>query len=131
MFVCAENAGRSQIAEAFFNYYAKKKGTNWIAESSGTFPANKVNPVVLEAMAEKGIDLGNTKPKQFAHDKADEHARIISFGCLVKSSFSKEIQIRIEDWHVDDPKDQPIDKVREIRDELEGKITTLIDSLPA
>lgn len=130
LFVCAENAGRSQMAEAFFNYYAQEKGINWLAESSGTFPANKVNPLVVKAMLEKEIDLKNTKPKQFIPEKIDDYARTVSFGCLVKSAFSQEIQARIEDWHMDDPKDQSLERVREIRDELERKIVTLIDNLP-
>ena len=129
MFVCAENAGRSQMAEAFFNHYAREKGINWQAESSGTFPSNKVNSLVVGVMAEKGIDIKSAKPKQFVPETIDEYVQVVSFGCLVKSAFSKEIQEIIEEWHLDDPKDQPIEKIRQIRDQLERKIVTLINGL--
>lgn len=129
MFVCAENAGRSQMAEAIFNHYALEKGINWQAESGGTFPSDKINPLVTTVMREKGIDLKNAKPKQFVPEKVEEYARVISFGCLVKSAFPKKFQERIEEWHIDDPKDQSIEKIRQIRNQLKRKMVTLINGL--
>ena len=63
LFVCAENAGRSQMAEAFFNFYTK--GSNWKGESSGTIPVQEINPAVIEVMQEKGIDIRSNYPKKF------------------------------------------------------------------
>ena len=127
IFVCAENAGRSQMAGAFFNAYAKNRGYN--AESAGTVPAGEVNPAVIEVMKEKGIDMLNAKPKQFDESRIDEYARIISFGCLLKEAFSTDIQKRIEDWVTDDPKGKPVEDVRIIRDSIEKKVRVLIEEL--
>ena len=127
IFVCAENAGRSQMAEAFFN--AKASGTEFVAESAGTIPAEHVNPVAVEAMQEKGIDISANTPKQFDPNTADQYERLISFGCLVKSSFPPDIQARIEDWGVEDPGGKPLGQVRRIRDEIERRVQTLLDEL--
>lgn len=70
LFVCAENAGRSQMTEVFFNFYAK--GTDFIAESSGTISSKEVNSVVVEAMKEKGIDISNSQAKQEVRKIRDE-----------------------------------------------------------
>lgn len=129
LFVCAENAGRSQMAEAFFNHYAKDKNLGWTAESAGTIPAKEVNPKVIEAMREKGIDLTSAKPKRFVPEKINEYEKVISFGCLVKVVFSPDIQSRIEEWHIDDPSDKSPEEVRKIRDEVENKVVNLIELL--
>lgn len=129
VFVCAENTGSSQIAEAFFNHSAKQRSISWIAESAGTIPADKVNPVVVQVMAEKGFDLQKAQTKLFDHKKASEYALIISFGCLVKSVFPKEIQKRIEEWHIDDPKNKPLKKIKQIRDQIEREVKKLLDNL--
>ena len=129
LFVCAENAGRSQMAEAFFNHYAKEKGLDWFAESAGTIPAKEINPEVAEAMKKRGINLTGKKPKLFVSEKINEYEKIISFGCLVKAAFSSEIQSRIEEWHIDDPRGKPIPEIRTIRDKVEGEILNLINTL--
>ena len=129
IFVCAENAGRSKMAEAFFNAVAQKKHLNWIAESAGTFPAHQINPTVIQAMEEMGIKIEDTPPKMLLPKKASEYTRLISFGCLVKNAFSKEIQLRIEEWHIEDPKDKSIDEVRIIRNEVEQYVNKLINNL--
>ena len=129
LFVCAENAGRSQMAEAFFNYYAQGKSLDWIAESAGTIPAEKVNPEVIETMQGKDIDLSSKKPKLFVPEKISEYEKIISFGCLVKAAFSSEIQSRIEEWHIDDPRGKPIPEIKTIRDKVEREVLNLINTL--
>lgn len=129
LFVCAENAGRSQIAERFFNHYAKEKGLDWTAESAGTIPAKQVNQLVIEAMAEKNLDLKGAQPKLFLPEKINDYERIISFGCLVKSFFSPEVQEKIEEWHIDDPNNKPLPQIEKIRDEVENKVLNLIDTL--
>ena len=129
IFVCAENAGRSQMAEALFNSIVAGNHINWIGESAGTFPASRINPIVIQIMEEKGITIGNKQPRAFLPEKALEYSRIISFGCLVKSAFSKEIQDRIEEWHIEDPKDKTLAEVREIRDEVEQHVNKLIETI--
>jgi len=126
LFICAENAGRSQMAEAFFNFYAKENKLDWIAESNGTTPADKINPVVIEAMAEKDIDLDNAKIKKFNSNEVDQYEKIISFGCIVKSFFDIEIQNKIEEWHIEDPHQESLEKIRLIRDEIEKRIVNFI-----
>jgi len=112
------------MAEAFFNHYAK--GTNFIAESSGTIPAEQVNPVVVEAMRERNIDIKNTHPKRFDPENIGQYERVISFGCLVKEAFSKETQEKIEDWIIDDPKGKSLEEARQIRDNIEARIKELL-----
>jgi protein-tyrosine-phosphatase len=129
LFVCAENTGRSQMAQAFFNRHAKESKLDWEAHSAGTFPVKNINPVVIEVLKEKGIILQQVHPKQFKPDEANNYAKIVSFGCIVKSFFSEDIQKKIEDWHMEDPKDQPIEKVRIIRDEVEQRVLQLIKTL--
>ncbi len=129
LFVCAENAGRSQMAEAFFNHYAQEKGLDWTAESAGTIPAKEVNPNVIEVMREKGIDLTSEKPKLFAPERINEYQKVISFGCLVKEFFSADVQGRIEEWHIKDPSDKSPEEIKRIRDEVENKVINLINTL--
>jgi len=129
LFVCAENAGRSQMAEAFFNFYAKKKGLDWIAESAGTIPAKQVNPEIIEVLKEKNIDLADAKPKLFVPENVGEYERIISFGCLVKAAFKPDIQDRIEEWQIEDPRDKTLEEIKIIRNEVENKVTNLIKTL--
>ncbi len=129
LFVCAENAGRSQMAEAFFNEHAKEKGLDWVAESAGTIPAKEVNPAVIETMQEKNIDLAGAKPKRFAPEKIAEYEKVVSFGCLVKAAFSPDIQNRIEEWQIDDPQGKSPGEVDVIRDIVEQKIINLINTL--
>jgi arsenate reductase (thioredoxin) len=78
LFVCVENAGRSQIAEAFANYYGKGK---LAVSSAGNKPADKVNPTIVEALKEKGIDISNNKPKLLNFTIAQEADLIITMGC--------------------------------------------------
>lgn len=129
LFACDENTGRSQMAEAFFNHYAKEKGLDWIAESAGTIPAKQVNPLIIEVMAEKNLGLKGAKPKLFLPEKINDYERIISFGCLVKSFFSPEVQERIEEWHINDPNQKSKDEVRKIRNEIENRIINLMRAL--
>ena len=129
LFVCAENAGRSQMAEAFFNHYAQEKGLDWIAESAGTIPAKEVNPNVIEIMREKEIDLTSKKPKLFVPERINEYQKVISFGCLVKEFFSADVQGRIEEWHIKDPSDKSPEEIKRIRDEVENKVINLINTL--
>ncbi len=129
LFVCAENAGRSQMAEAFFNFYAKERNLDWIAESSGTMPAKQVHPEIVETMKEKNLDITRTNPKRFLPERIGEYERVISFGCLVKAAFSPEVQNKIEEWQIDDPSGKSPEEIKMLRDEVENKVVNLINTL--
>lgn len=127
LFVCVHNSGRSQMAEAFFNRLAQDKAK---AVSAGTNPGSSVNPVVVEAMKEAGIDVSENKPKELTIEMAENADRMITMGCGADAeSICPASIIETEDWELDNPHDQPIEKVREIRDEVEKRVTTLIDEL--
>ncbi len=125
LFVCGENAARSQMAEAFFNHAA----TTWKAESAGTFPAETVNQLAVEAMAEAGIDISEAVPKQLDLSGLDEFDRIISFGCIVKSIFPA--RDRLEEWPLEDPGKGDMRFMRSIRDEIGEKVKELVQELGA
>jgi len=123
LFVCVENAGRSQMAEAFANHYGKGK---LIASSAGVMLADRVNPVVVEVMKEKGIDISMNKPKLLTTKMAEEADRIITMGCSVEKFCPAPLFKNVIDWRLEDPKGKPIDKVRKIRDKIEVKVLKLI-----
>ena len=127
LFVCIHNSGRSQMAEAFFNQLAKGKAK---AVSAGTNPGIGVNPVVIEAMKEVGIDISGNKPKLLTLDMAENADRMITMGCGADAEgICPASIIETEDWKLDDPHDQPIEKVREIRDEVKSRVIKLIEEL--
>ena len=124
LFVCVENAGRSQMAEGF----AKKYGEGKIeASSAGNKPAQQVNPVVVEAMMEKGIDISKNKPKQLTFQMAQDADLIVTMGCNTQGICPGPFFKPTVDWALEDPKDKPIEKVREIRDDIEQRVKNLID----
>ena len=124
LFVCVENAGRSQMAEAF----AKAYGTIRIeAASAGTMPSNEVNPIVVRVMQEKGIDLSVNKPKLITNQMVQEADVIIVMGCSADGFCPAPLLNKVVDWGIEDPKGKPIEKVREIRDEIERKVRSLLD----
>jgi protein-tyrosine-phosphatase len=126
LFVCVENAGRSQMAEAFAKSYGKGKVE---AKSAGTMPAEKVNPVVVQVMQEKGIDLSTNKPKLITNHMVLEADKIIVMGCSAQGFCPAPLLGKVIDWEVEDPKGKPIEKVRKIRDEIEGRIKKLIEEM--
>ena len=122
-FVCVENAGRSQMAEAF----AKKHGEDkFIACSAGNKPAGKVNSVVVEAMKEKGIDISQNKPKLLTFQVAQESDLIITMGCNDQGICPGPFFKPTIDWKLEDTKGKSIEKVREIRDEIELRVKKLL-----
>jgi len=126
LFVCVENAGRSQMAEAFANYYGKGK---LVASSAGVMFAESVNPVVVEAMKEKGIDISMNKPKLLTAKMAEESDKIITMGCSVEKFCPAPLLKSVIDWGLEDPKGKPIEKARQIRDEIEKRVLKLISEL--
>lgn len=127
LFVCVHNAGRSQMAEAFFYLLAKGKARGL---SAGTQPADKVNPVVAEAMREVGIDISGNKPKALTLKMVEQADRMITMGCGDDAAGLCPAKIiQTEDWALDDPKGQPLEKVREIRDEIKSRVTKLLTEI--
>lgn len=128
LFVCVENAGRSQMAEAFANHYGKGK---LVASSAGVKLSDRVNPLVIEVMKEKGIDISANKPKLLTPAMVAEADQTITMGCSVEKFCPAPLARNVIDWNLEDPKGKPIQKVREIRDEIERKILTLLDETKA
>ncbi|MDH7602927.1 MAG: arsenate reductase ArsC [Armatimonadota bacterium] len=128
VFVCVHNSGRSQMAEAF----AKRLGAGKIeALSAGTQPAGALNPVVVEAMKEIGYDMSDHHPKLLTLDMVESADRIVTMGCGVDASTCPAAFLPTEDWGLEDPKGQPIEKVRQIRDEIKAKVEELIQDMVA
>ena len=127
LFVCVHNSGRSQMAEAFFNQLAKGKAQ---AVSSGTQPAESVNPVVVEAMKEVAIDISGNKPKMLTMDMIEKADRMITMGCGAEAgAVCPASFIKTEDWALEDPKGKPLEQVRKIRDEIKERVIRLLNEL--
>jgi protein-tyrosine-phosphatase len=126
LFVCIENAGRSQMAEGFFN---KHRPRGYRAISAGTRPAGKINPVAVQAMNEIGIDITTQKSKIITDDMIRNSAKAINMGCMDKNDCPLLFLNNPIDWGIDDPKDKPIEQVREIRDEIEKRVKELAKNL--
>lgn len=132
VFVCVHNSGRSQMAEAFAN----RLGRGIIeAQSAGTLPTTELNPVVVEAMREIGYDMSAHYPKLMTDEMLDNADLVVTMGCGVNLEEAGEgvvcpaTLVPSEDWGLDDPKDQPIERVREIRDEIRKRVEDLIKRL--
>ena len=122
LFVCTQNAGRSQMAQALF----EKHGPPDIrAESAGAEPADRVHPVVVEAMREIGVDLSSRRPKKLTLEMQLHADWAITLACGAKCPYVPSI---VEDWDVADPADRPIDEVRLIRDEIELRVKDLLEN---
>ena len=127
LFVCVHNSGRSQMAEAFFNHMAKGKTQ---AYSAGTQPADKVNPVVIEAMSEVGIDISGNKPKMLTMDMVEKATKMITMGCGAEAEAVCPVSfIETEDWALEDPKGKSLDQVRKIRDEVKQRVMKLLSEI--
>ncbi len=126
LFVCVENAGRSQMAEGFAKHYGNSKVE---AVSAGTMPSSEVNPLVIQVMQEKGIDISKNKPKRITAQMVQEADIIIVMGCSAEGFCPAAWLNKVTDWNIEDPKGKPLEKVREIRDEIENKVRKLMDDL--
>jgi len=114
------------MAEAFANHYGKGK---LVASSAGVMLADKVNPVVVEVMKEKGIDISMNKPKLLTVKMAEEADQIITMGCSAEKFCPAPLLKNVIDWGLEDPKNKTIEKVRQIRDEIEKRVLKLISEL--
>jgi arsenate reductase len=118
LFACVHNAGRSQMAAAFFNTLADPAKARAI--SAGTRPADRVNPIVVEAMREAGIDVSIGTPQRLTPELAREARWLITMGCGDECPVVPGVMR--EDWPLADPADQPIERVRAIRDEIRARV---------
>jgi len=123
LFVCVENAGRSQMAQAFAEKYGLK------ATSAGTAPSGRVNPVVVDAMKEKGADLSKSVPKMLTSEMINRASLVVTMGCSVEEMCPRpmlaQMQKKLIDWNLMDPKGKSLAVVREIRDEIERRVIEL------
>lgn len=126
LFVCVENAGRSQIAEGFFNKYAPE---GYKAISAGTKPVSQINPIAIDVMKEVGIDISNQKSKDITEEMMRNSAKIVNMGCMETESCPTLFLHNLIDWNMEDPKGKSIEKVREIRDEIEQRVKELVADL--
>ena len=127
LYVCVENAGRSQIAEGFFNRkYAPKA---YRAISAGTRPASQINPLAIQGMNEVGIDISSQKSKIITEDMIKGSEKSVNMGCMDKAECRLLFINNVIEWGIEDPKGKPIKKVREIRDEIDKRVKEIAQSL--
>ena len=126
LFVCVENAGRSQMAEAFFKKFAKNR---FNVISAGTSPSSNLNSIVVSVMEEIGIDLKNQNPQLLSSSMIENSNKTVNMGCMDKESCPSLFVKDVENWNIDDPKGKSIEDVRKIRDQIEKDVLNLLDSL--
>jgi arsenate reductase len=126
LFVCLHNAGRSQIGRALFERAADGRHT---AEAAGTQPVERLHPAVVEAMREVGIDLSDRRPRLLTRAMAEWADVVVTMGCGDECPFIPGK--RYVDWDLEDPKDLPIEAVRELREEIAARVAALIGELDA
>jgi len=123
LFVCVENAGRSQMAEAFGRAYGLD------ASSAGTMPAEKVNPTVAQVMRERGVAPPG-KPKMLTEDMVRGADLVVTMGCSVQQVCPKpmveQMEKKLQDWHIEDPKGKPVEDVRKIASQIETRVLELL-----
>lgn len=124
LFVCVENAGRSQMAEGFLRKYAPK----FEVTSAGTKPNSQLNPTVIEVMKEIGIDIAKQRPKELT-DEMISSSLTVNMGCMDKNSCPSLFVKDVIDWNILDPKNQDIEQVREIRNQIKNEVLNLIKKL--
>jgi arsenate reductase len=124
LFVCTHNAGRSQMAAALLNRHA---GGRVHVRSAGSTPADQLNPAVVTAMSEIGLDLSEEFPKPLTDEVVRAADAVITMGCGDACPIYPGK--RYEDWELDDPAGQPVEVVRRIRDEIDQRVRTLLDEL--
>jgi len=114
------------MAEAF----VRKHGLN--AQSAGTIPSSKINPIIVQSMIERAIDISNNNPKTLTPEMIERASLVITMGCSIEEACPKPIiaqmQKKLIEWHLEDPKGKPLEEVRKIRDEVENKVAELSKS---
>jgi protein-tyrosine-phosphatase len=125
VFVCVENAGRSQMAEAFFKKYASEK---YIVSSAGTKPSSFINPLVAKVMDDVGINIDESQPKSLSNEML-ENSIAVNMGCVDKESCPALFVKDCFEWSIPDPKGRSINEVRVIRNQIELKVKELIQNI--
>lgn len=115
------------MAEGFFRKYAHE---DYEPLSAGTKPTSEVNPFAIQAMKEVGIDISKQRPKDITEDMMRNSSKIVNMGCMEKDWCPTIFVPNLIDWGIEDPKGKSIEKIREIRDEIEERVKGLIASLP-
>ena len=124
IFACVHNAGRSQMAAAWFNQLADPSKA--VAVSAGTQPGSRVHPEVQAAMQEVGIDLSGAKPQLLTDSLARDAQLLVTMGCGEACPYVPGLGR--DDWPLEDPKGKPIERVREIRDDVRARVEGLLES---
>ena len=131
LFVCVHNAGRSRMAEALFNHLSKERhGGRWTAASAGTEPARHPHAEVVRVMGELNLTVEQRPGLLLTPELADAARKMISMGCDVEEA-CPATSTPMEDWALEDPKGQPIEKVRAIRDDITSRVEALLEQLSA
>jgi arsenate reductase len=123
-FICVENARRSQMAEGFANAFGQERLDVY---SAGSSPSSQIDPLVVEVMKEKGIDLSGKRPKGLNDLPPIEMDYLITMGC--EETCPAVLARQVLEWQIPDPKGKPIDEVRRIRDMLEVKVKMLLEEV--
>ena len=126
LYVCVHNAGRSQMSEAFTRALS---GGRIEGVSAGTQPGERVNPRAVEVMNELGVDMSAQSPRLLTREMLDSSDRVITMGCGVSESCPALLGGELEDWGLDDPAGQPLEKVREIRDQIRLRVEVLLEEM--
>lgn len=134
-FVCVRNAGRSQMASAFAEQAIEDRGLDVDVDvdvvSGGTDPAEDVHPVVVEAMQEVGIDLGDREPRRITPEDAAGVDHVVTMGCSVEEFRPTGWQGQSHEWELEDPEGSKLEAVREQRDEIQQRVEELLDEIQA
>ena len=125
-FVCVQNAGRSQMSAAFARREADRRDLDVEVLTGGTDPADAVHPEVVEVMDERGIDLSGREPREISTDVLESCRLVATMGC---STLDLDADIDVRDWALPDPDGEDLDRVREIRDEVERRVREVFDEL--
>ena len=126
LFVCVENAGRSQMAESFFKKFTKDR---FNVISAGTIPSKNLNPIVVQVMKEIGIDMTSQSPKTISNSMIDNSFKTVNMGCMDKESCPALFVKDVIEWNIQDPKEKTIEEVRKIRDQIKSEVLNLIASI--
>ena len=122
IFACVHNAGRSQMAAAFLTAMADPSKVEAI--SAGTQPGNRVHPEVVTVMAEVGIDLSDKRPQRLTESLAHSASMLVTMGCGDECPYVPGLER--DDWPLTDPKNRPLEEVRQIRDEIRNRVSALV-----
>jgi len=126
LFVCVENAGRSQMAEAFFRKFTENR---FNVISAGTSPSKELNPIVVQVMKEIGIDMNSQNPKMLSESMISNSFKTVNMGCMDKESCPGLFVKDVIDWNIPDPKEKTIEQIREIRDQIKFEVLNLITTI--